>query len=149
MRVGTKGHLKSYEILTGRGSSDQYPPKCHGSLEDRAESLGWRACAKIEHTCVRFTVNGAAESSPSRVRTHTSHPHILFFPAHHILPILLTSPHVERFISEQFSSEAALTLYPPKTDHKVTPIQKSFKTPQGQLTTTKKTITPHQSAGDP
>ena len=26
------------------------------------------------------TVNGAAESSPSRVRTHTSHPHILFFP---------------------------------------------------------------------
>ena len=95
------------------------------------------------------TVNGAAESSPSRVRTHTSHPHILFFPAHHILPILLTSPHVERFISEQFSSEAALTLYPPKTDHKVTPIQKSFKTHQGQLTTTQKTITPHQSAGDP
>ena len=53
MRVGTKGHLKSYEILTGRGSSDQYPPKCHGSLEDRAESLGWRVSAKIEHKCVR------------------------------------------------------------------------------------------------
>ena len=95
------------------------------------------------------TVNGAAESSPSRVRTHTSHPHILSFPAHHILPTLLTSPHVERFISEQFSSEAALILHPPKSDHKATPIQKSYKTPQGQLTTTQKTITPHQSAGDP
>ena len=105
-------------------------------------------CQNRTYMCP-VTVNGAAESSPSRVRTHTSHPHILFFPAHHILPILLTSPHVERFISEQFSSEAALTLYPPKTDHKVTPIQKSFKTHQGQLTTTQKTITPHQSAGDP
>ena len=105
-------------------------------------------CQNRTYMCP-VTVNGAAESSPSRVRTHTSHPHILFFPAHHILPTLLTSPHVERFISEQFSSEAALTLHPPKSDHKATPIQKSLKTPQGQLTTTQKTITPHQSAGDP
>ena len=94
-------------------------------------------CGNIKHMCP-VTVNGAAESSPSRARTHTSHPHILFFPAHHIVPILLTSPHVERFISKQFSSEAALTLHPPKSDQNTTPIQKSLKTPPGQLQLLKK-----------
>ena len=39
------------------GSSDQYPQKCHGSLEDRAESLGWRASAKIGSKQLRDSVN--------------------------------------------------------------------------------------------
>ena len=36
------------------------------------------------------TVNGAAESSPSRARTHTSHPRILSFP--HTTSLLPSSP---------------------------------------------------------
>ena len=48
-------------------------------------------------------------------------------PAPHFPPTLLTSPHVERFISEQFSSEAALTLHPPKSDHKAKSHSKPLK----------------------
>ena len=148
MRVGTKGHLKSYEILTGRGSSDQYPPKCHGSLEDRAESWVWRVSAKYKTNVSGHGQWRCGEQPIPCPNTHFSSSYPII-PAPHFPPTLLTSPHVERFISEQFSSEAALTLHPPKSDHKATPIQKSLKTPQGQLTTTQKTITPHQSAGDP
>ena len=48
-------------------------------------------------------------------------------PAPHFPPTLLTSPHVERFISEQFRSEAALTLHPPKSDHKAKSHSKPLK----------------------
>ena len=48
-----------------------------------------RECQNRTYMCP-VTVNGAAESSPSRARTHTSHPRILSFP--HPTSLLPSSP---------------------------------------------------------
>ena len=65
-----------------------------GSGRDIVRRMG----AKRKHRCVRCTVNGAAESSPSRARTQPRRPHrpprphIISFPHTTSTPTSLTSP---------------------------------------------------------
>ena len=60
--------------------------------------IGMKSSGKIKQRCVRCTVNGAAESSPSRARTQPRRPHrpprphIISFPHTTSTPTSLTSP---------------------------------------------------------